>query len=269
MNSVLQIPMTKENAEMDSFAGGNSSPRMKAEVSLSHEVEPEPHHRVVHRKLKNSFAPSYLTILSVIQAVALADLATIVAARYEQFTIVHWLLVLLTFFVLIIIWNVYTIQSNVWEWIPDVRDAAIPFVTGALELFLNHTITLSFSSWLLGLVGIGIIGALGTWHMDRRARKEPENARLLSLLRPYHRLFALYYIGNAILVLLLALISYTGSIEATDGVQGGRGALAVGIVLLTGAGLSFSVLISHLYWRKAVVYARTGQTPGSRQDPVN
>src|SRR5437764_120164 len=114
-------------------------------------LEPEPHHRMLHRKLKDSFTPTYLTILSVIQAVALADLATIVATEREHFTVVHWLLVLLTFCVLIIIWNVYTIQSTVWDWIPDVRDAAIPFVTGALELFLNHTITLSLSSWLLGL----------------------------------------------------------------------------------------------------------------------
>jgi len=242
---------------------------MNAGDSLPHSVEPEPHHRVVHRRLKDSFAPSYLTILSVIQAVALADLATIVAARYQQFTIVHWLLVLLTFCVLIIIWNVYTIQSNVWDWIPDVRDAAIPFVTGALELFLNHTIMLSLFSWLLGLVGIGIIGALGTWHMDRRAEKEPENARLLSLLRSHHRLFALYYIGSASLTLLLALISYTGSIEAANAVQGVRGALAIGIVLLTATGLGFSVLISHLYLRKAVVYARTGQPPGSRKTHVN
>jgi hypothetical protein len=236
---------------------------------MSSVLEPEPHHRMLHRKLKDSFTPTYLTLLSVIQAVALTDLATIVATEYEQFTVVNWLLVLLTFCVLIYIWNVYTIQSIVWDWIPDVRDAAIPFVTGALELFLNHTITLSLSSWLLGLAGIAIIGALGTWHMDRRAGEEAENAKLLSLLRSHHRLFGLNYIGGAILMLLLALISRVGSIEAAAGVQGVRGVLAVGIVLLVGGGLAVSVIISHLYWRKAVVYARTGQLPGSGKTRSN
>jgi hypothetical protein len=162
---------------------------------------------------------------------------------------------------LTMLWNVYMIQSTVWDWIPDVRDAAIPFVTGALELFLNHTITQSVSAWLLGLAGIAIIGALGTWHMDRRAGKEPENAKLLNFLRNHHRLLGLHYIGSAILMLLLALISYVGSIEAADGVQGVRGVLAVGIVLLVGGGLAFSVNISHRYWYKAIVYARTGHLP--------
>lgn len=37
-------------------------------------LEPEPHHRMLHHKLKESFAPTYMTALSVIQGVALADL---------------------------------------------------------------------------------------------------------------------------------------------------------------------------------------------------
>ncbi len=182
-------------------------------------LEPERHYRVLHHKLKGVFAPTYLTILSIIQAVALADLAGIVAAAHQQFTVVNWLLVLLTFWVLIIIWNVYTIQAAIWEWIPDVRDAAMPFVVGALELFLNHTITLSMSSWLLGLAGIATIGALGTWYMHWRAKAESENAQLLSLVRSHHLLFALYYTAGAVLVLLLAWVilfqEWDGMLELT------------------------------------------------------
>ncbi len=38
-------------------------------------LEPQPHHRVLHHKMKDSFTPIYLTVLSVIQGVTLADLA--------------------------------------------------------------------------------------------------------------------------------------------------------------------------------------------------
>jgi hypothetical protein len=222
---------------------------------MNSEFEPGPHHRVLHRRLNDAFTPTYLTILSIIQAVALADLATVVAAEYRHFTVVHRLLALLTFGVLIIIWNVYTIQSAIWRWIPDVRDAAMPFVVGALELFLNHTITLGMSFWLLGLAGMAMMGAVGTWYMHVRARTEAGNDQLFSYLRRHRLYFALYYAGGAALLLLLAWVNRVGGWEAAER---GQEVLAVGTALLVGVCLSGAVIISHLYWSKAIVYARTG-----------
>ncbi len=117
-------------------------------------AEPIKHHQVVHGRMKDSFTSMYQTILSIIQGVALADLAMFVVAKYPQFTVVHWLMVLTTFFMFIVVFNVYSIQSAVWDWIPDIRDESIPFVFGALELFVNHAIALSTSLWFLGLAGI-------------------------------------------------------------------------------------------------------------------
>ncbi len=221
---------------------------------MNYEFEPEPHYRVLHHRLNDVFTPAYLTILSIIQAVALTDLATVVAAEYHQFTVVNWLLTLLTFGVLIIIWNVYTIQSTIWRWIPDVRDAAMPFVVGALELFLDHAIVLGISIWLLGLVGITTMGAVGTWYMHWRAR-EDENNQLLRYLRWHHLLFALYYVGGSALLLLLAWANRVGGWEVAEW---GQGILAVSTALLVGSYLGGAMIISHLYWCKAIVYARTG-----------
>lgn len=221
---------------------------------MNFELEPEPDHRVLHHRLNDAFTPTYLTILSIIQAVALTDLATVVAAEYRHFTVVHWLLALLTFGVLIIVWNVYTIQGTVWRWIPDVRDAAMPFMVGALELFLDHTIVLGMSIWLLGLAGITTMGAVGAWYMHWRAR-EAGNSQLLRYLRRHHLVFALYYAGGAVLLLLLAGANLVGSWEAGEW---GQGVLAVSPALLVGVYLGGAVIISHLYWRKAIVYARTG-----------
>ena len=39
--------------------------------------EPQGHHLLVQQKLKEQFSPVYLTLLSVIQGVALADLALV------------------------------------------------------------------------------------------------------------------------------------------------------------------------------------------------
>jgi hypothetical protein len=145
-------------------------------------LEPEPHHRVLHHKLKDSFAANCLTVLSVIQGLAMEDLAFMVAAEYQQFTPVQWLLVVLNFAIVILIWDAYMMQSLLWEWVPDQRDAAIPFAFGALELVLNHTINLSLSVWLLALALLSGLSVLANWHAGRRVRKEAENATLLGLL---------------------------------------------------------------------------------------
>lgn len=157
---------------------------------------------------------------------------------------------------LIIVWNVYTIQGTIWRWIPDVRDAAMPFMVGALELFLDHTITLGISMWLLGLAGIATMGAVGTWYMHWRARTESENDKLLRYLRRHHLWFALYYAGGAALLLFLAWANYVGGWGVAER---GQEVLAVGTALFVGACLGGSVIISHLYWSKAIMYARTGQ----------
>jgi len=225
-------------------------------------LEPEPHHQVLHHRLKDSFAPTYLTALSVIQGVALADLGSVVVAGYQQFTIVQWLLVVFTFMVLIIIWNQYAMQSSAVHWVPDFRDAAFPFLFGALELMLNHTIRLNLSAWLVVLAVLMSWGALVTWYSVLRAKEEDENAQLLSLLNRETRLGMLYTLGISLLFLLLAIVSRVGSLEATDGVQTGRGILALGIVLLAGAGLCAYVLFNIRTRSQMVAYARTGRIPG-------
>src|SRR5213078_703187 len=111
-------------------------------------LDPQPHYRMMHHKLKDSFSLVYLTLLSVIQGVALADLALIMGAGYQQLTVVRWLLVLVNFGVVITIWHTFTMHITLWRWIPDLRDAGIPFMIGAVELVLNHTISLSLSAWL-------------------------------------------------------------------------------------------------------------------------
>ena len=78
-------------------------------------AEPIQHHKVVHGRMKDFFVSMYQTILSIIQGVALADLAALVAAKYPHFTVVHWLMVLTTFFMLIVVYSVYSIQAAVWD----------------------------------------------------------------------------------------------------------------------------------------------------------
>ena len=224
-------------------------------------LEPQPHYRVIHHKLKDSLSPIYITLLSVIQGVALADLALIVGAGYQQFTLVRWLLVLINFGMVISIWHTFTIHITLWSWIPDLRDAIVPFVIGALELVFNHMISLSLSAWLFILAIIATTATLAIWYVGQRAKEESENTKMLSLLRRQHRLFALYNLGVGALYLLLAIVSRVESLEANNGVQTGRGVFA--LALLVAGGVAGVSIINTRSWNLVVSYSRTGRIPGT------
>src|SRR5436305_12795114 len=83
-------------------------------------LEPQPHYLMIHHKLKDSLSPVYLTLLSVIQGVALTDLALVVGAGYPQFTVVRWLLVLVSLWMVITVWHTFTIHITLWSLIPDL-----------------------------------------------------------------------------------------------------------------------------------------------------
>jgi hypothetical protein len=226
-------------------------------------LEPQPHHLMMHHKLKDSLSPVYLTLLSVIQGVALADLALVVGANYQQFTLIQWLLVLFNFGVLIGIWNHYMMYNKLWDWIPDLRDACIPFVVGVLELVLNHTITLSLRAWLFTFALLYMMGALAICYVRWRAGKEAENARLLSLFRRQHLLFGISALGAGALYLLLAVASRVESLEVAMGVQTERVVLALVLVLLVAGCIAGESIMSMRTWNRAIAYSRTGRIPGT------
>jgi hypothetical protein len=220
--------------------------------------EVESRQQTVYRRLKSSYGPTYLTILSVIQAVAMGDLAQVVAGSYHHFTPVQWVLTFNTFGVLIIIWNAYSVQSTLWGWIPDVRDSAVPFVVGALELYLNHTIIVSLSAWLFDVSLVGVAGAAGTVYIFWRASHEAEHHELLGWLSMHIRLYVAYLIaGGGVLVALAWVCSDDHLLALVGSVEAG-GWMALGVAL--GGG----VYVLHLLWREAIIYAQADQDYSQR-----
>lgn len=225
--------------------------------------EPEAYHRQLHRRLKDSFGPTYLTAVSVIQGVALADLGAAVLIGYRGFSLTHWLLVALTFLLLIVIWNAYTSQSTLWSWLPDFRDAIIPFVFGALELVVNRAILLSLGGWFAGVALLSGLAAVASWYSGWRAREEPENAELLNFIRRRsYRLEVLYTVGFSLFLLALAVLCQLFGLQAGADLRTVQGLLALAAVLLSALGLAGYVAISVRIWNEIVAYARTGRYAG-------
>ena len=221
--------------------------------------------RATYRRLKGSYSPTYLTILSVVQAVAMGDLAQVVAASYEDFTLVQWALTVNTFGVLIITWNVFSVQSALWGWIPDLRDSAVPFIVGALELFLNHTIVVSLSAWLVAVSLIAISGAVGTLHISWRAQGEAEHRELLKWLSAHIRLYIAYLIAGGGVLLALAWVCSGDHLNALVMSDDFAGKLALGVALFSTLALVGSISLFHLLWRQAILYAQADQKDGQEK----
>ena len=221
----------------------------------------EPDHARLHRQLRGSFATTYLTLLSIIQGVALADLAVVVGGGYEHLTAAQWLMVAMNFFTIVSVWNHFMADSISMEWIPSFSDAVLPFSFGGVELLLNHALVIGLALWLAGMAAAAALEAIGTWFISRKAGQETSDAQLLRLFTSRVPGYLRHGLGGTALFLLLAMGTHLGHIEATSSPRDASGRLAL-LALATVFGWGgIATLNAIQYWRDIVAYARTGQLP--------
>src|SRR5512146_2403281 len=92
----------------------------------------------VAERLREQFAPAYLTLTSIIQGVALSTLVIRVEGMSEQFTLANWLLAIATLLAFLLVWHEYLMQALAYVWMPTLVDSAVPFGILITELFLAH-----------------------------------------------------------------------------------------------------------------------------------
>jgi hypothetical protein len=222
-------------------------------------VDTEPQHLALLRQLRGAYASSTLTLLGIIQGVALAELGTVVFGHYAAFGVIEWLMVAVTFGILIAVWIQIAADTLAWVQVPNLRGSIVTFTVGAMELLLAYGIVLGHGIWLLGLAVIQLLSALGFWVVTELARREPENAALLLRLAPLRRQAEVYGMLGTLLFLLLALADLGGGLRAIDRVVGIQGVALGGTTVLAGIWLVVWLLRSFAYWETVVRYARTGK----------
>lgn len=232
---------------------------------MKSDTQQDSEHRVLLGQLKDSFSSVYMTLLSIIQGVTLGDLASVVENNYAHFTVVHWLLALAMLGLIIGVWHQIMIDAISLQWIPDIEDAALPFVIGVFELLLNHLIPLNLSIWLFLLAAaICILEVVGSALFVRgKAEQGTENRYLVRLLRRRQNPYLLHGLSGIALFVLLGLLSIVIGFHAGDGVNGMHGVLAVGTAVLALVWIASLFFISKGYWHAVKSYARTGQMSDS------
>lgn len=216
-------------------------------------------HLTLLRRLKGAYLSATLTILSIIQGVALAALAATVVADYARFTPAQWVMALVSFVVLIVAWNQIAIDTMTWVQVPDFQGGLIPFVVGGLELLLVAAITIGQALWLLVVAALAASSSVGLAYVSRQAGRELENARLLTRVGRLRGSTHAYNVAGVALCVLLAAGSLLGGFKGVDAAVGALGAAALLAALLPGLWTTGWLLRSFAYWRKVVEYARTGR----------
>jgi hypothetical protein len=141
----------------------------------------------VARRIKDQFAPAYLTLTSIIQGVALAALVARVEATYAAFGTADWLLTVATFVAFLAVWHEYLMQALAYVWLPSLLDSLVPFAFLAGEFFMAHFVSHGLRGWLLALGLVMLVGALAQIVTGMQAYPYAENRAIARLLKPHSR----------------------------------------------------------------------------------
>lgn len=207
--------------------------------------------RALLHDLRESFAPSYLTLISIIQGVLLGLMFELVAEGHVRLGLRDpaILLVLNDIVMIMLVWNEYRMGSSMFRWVPSLLDAVIPFMVGGFQAALILTIAHP-RAWLGCLATFYLAGIVAYRNMYRRSAEEERNAFVLERNRGFQRL---NLAGCLVLAALLwTLFAYHRAVGSTPGWPT--------LTLVTLVNLTFLVR-GELNWRMIVSAARSvGQT---------
>jgi len=198
----------------------------------------------VAARLRQQFAPAYLTLTSIIQGVALSALVVRVEGTYEHFGLENWLLATATLLAFLLVWHEYLMQALAYVWMPTLIDSAVPFGFLVAQLFLAHFVYGSERVWLLvaGLAfGLGIV-AWGTTHAH--SQENADVLKAVSGLSPAR-----------VLPSIICIVVFLGMWALYDVIDLGqvRGLVAAMAVLVVASVIATTVP----YWNRVLAYARS------------
>ena len=202
-------------------------------------------------RLREQFAPVYLTLTSIIQGVALTTLVARVEATSAHFDAANWLLAAATLVGFLAVWQEYVMQALAYRWLPTLLDSAVPFGFLVAELFMAHFVYGNERAWWLATGLAFAVGGVAWWTTRVRAYAHGrENTDVLRAVADLAWVRLAISVGPAALCL-----GVWASYDAL-GLGQARLAVAVAALLLMGAVVVGTVP----YWNRVLGQAR-GERP--------
>lgn len=215
----------------------------------------------IRERVKEHFPMVLLTLLSIVQALALELLwSHVMDAGYlyelTPSSILSWTQIAIMFLGLILIWVVYASSTMRFRWVPTTSDSVYPFVIGVLEFTAVELLGPDERGpWLVVMAVIFGTMVRVNHKTMQRVRKDPDNAEVFSGLEP-----ATFrdFIPHTVVVSALALSGIY--VHFDDGAT-----LFTPIAILATAGLLlWQLTVAARYWVRSV--SGEGSADGQRVD---
>ena len=195
------------------------------------------------------FLPSYyMTLISIIQATSLGYLLVSFTSQYNKETLVSLQTItsIITFFLIIVVWNEYMMGSATIRWIPSLWDSIIPFFLGICQFLLVFSAGKANSVWLwyLSFCLLSIISFYAFLNMYQGAIKlrKYNNINEVVLKKIGKWRFRNYYGTNiyALIFLLFSLCEFYEKINSN-------------ILIIITIGLVFIFIIRGIYYWNRII----------------
>ena len=144
----------------------------------------------IRERVKNHLPTVLLTLLSIVQALALELLWThLTEAPYlyhlSWMTVVLWAQIVASFLGFVLIWVAYASAATRFRWVPKTSDSVFPFIIGILEFSLVEALEAdSLGLWFILMASVYGVMIAVTHLTMRRARMDSENAFFFNQMEP-------------------------------------------------------------------------------------
>ncbi len=210
--------------------------------------------KVMRDRAKEHFPTVLLTLLSIVQALALELLWSHLRATDYLFepswiSAISWMQIFATFLSLVLIWVVYANNAMLFRWVPVTSDSVYPFLIGLIEFMLIETLGPDeIGLWFMFMALIfGIMIWVAHAHM-RRARQDIDNEAFFSSYEPA-KLRDFYPQITIVCALVLGGIYLL--------ISGNQGLLAMFALLAVNSTLGWQFYLAALFWKSTVTDVST------------
>lgn len=137
-------------------------------------AEPASPDRFVQRA-ENTFGTVYLTLISIVQGVALGFLAQATAGSYDTLGIDRIGRTVGAILIIIAVWQEYMVKATAFSWVPTILDTIFPFLLGVGEFLLAAAILKPLAHYLLLVCvfyGVGAFACLNYYVQAGRSTSQ-------------------------------------------------------------------------------------------------
>lgn len=200
----------------------------------------------IRNRAKDTFPTVLLTLLSIVQALALEFLWDHTRHRTEIFEVsltalIGWLQIAASLNVIILIWLMYAGMLMRFRWTPTTTDSILPFFIGLIQFLMIELMGAdNLALWIIVLALIYGMTDFINHRAMKRARLDPQNSEFFDLFLPAT---IRDFIPQIIMVIALLLAG------SWMWISGQHGWLAICVLLATLAGLAYETRNAARYWR--------------------